>query len=207
MGVTVDKLLAKPLLHSHTEDDITGFDDIPNILVDTEANILASTATSGNLAYSTDERLFYVANGSEWITDGITLYESDEDLHAGPYNTGMLGTHSKHGIYLDAIIEKALTNVVFTKGTKEQTGVPRMSGETFQIFANSQWNDIVTNLRLREADDGYELEVRPVGLNFWLDVMSGNSNEVGFNGIPLIQQYKGIAGPYPIRIQVSGGTF
>ena len=82
---------------------------------------------------------------------------------------------------------------------------PRKSGG---YGLDGQWNDIVINFRFREdASGAYELEHNPIGLTLWYEVMSGNSDAIGVDGRPLIQQYSASMGAYQQDLIIDGGDF
>jgi hypothetical protein len=41
----------------------------------------------------------------------------------------------------------------------------------------------------------------------WIEVNSGNSDNLGLNGLPIVQNYKVSMGAYPIPLEIDGGTF
>jgi len=79
---------------------------------------------------------------------------------------------------------------------------------TFQIYLNGVWNDIVINFRFREDSNGAnELEHKPIGFDFFYEVMSGNSDILDPDGNPIIQQYTADMGIFKSPLEVDGGTF
>ena len=87
-------------------------------------------------------------------------------------------------------------------------GAIRTSNGYFQVYLNSVWNDVVINFRLREdSSGGYELEHKPIGFTEWIEIMSGNSETIGLDGRPIIQQYTTSMGAYQPDLVLDGGSF
>ena len=211
-------LLIKPSTDSLTalvvndKDANTVFDvDTVNNIVkaikqDTKANILALTPTAGVFAYSTDTFEFFMADGSAWKKVPFTLVPdtSDPDM-------GYTQASARVGITSSYITDKLLANVDIGNAAvttnASATRIPiRASGSTLQIYVSGAWQTIVSNFVFRENSlFGYTLEHMPVGFTWYIEPMSGDSlNNLGLNGLPLIQSYTVSMGSYPIAI-LSGG--
>jgi len=115
----------------------------------------------------------------------------------------------KRGYGLSYISDKLLAYCkIGTDADDEEGAIRATEGGVFQIYLNGIWNDIVINFRLREDSDGaYEFEHRPVGFDLWYEIMSGNSDALGIDGRPLVQQYVASMGAYQPDIIVDGGSF
>jgi hypothetical protein len=172
------------------------------ITVDTKANILATTASSGLIAYATDVERFYYADGTSWFEAPIAL----KARSANP-NMGAEQDEGLSGYGYDYITDKNLDNCLVKGNARSVEGAIRTSATAFQIYLNGVWNDIVINFRFREESGSYELEHNPVGLTWWYEVSSGNSNYLGLNGLPLIQQYSASMGAFPCKLIIDGGDF
>ncbi len=106
------------------------------------------------------------------------------------------------------ISDKTLAFVRLSEQAKEEDGAVRIKQGAFQAYINGGWQTVVSNFRFREdANGGYELEHKPVGFEWWIEVNSGNSDLLGLNGLPLVQQYKVSMGAYPVPLTLDGGTF
>ena len=106
------------------------------------------------------------------------------------------------------ISDKTLAFVRLSEQAKEEDGAVRIKQGAFQAYINGGWQTVVSNFRFREdANGGYELEHKRVGFEWWIEVNSGNSDLLGLNGLPLVQQYKVSMGAYPVPLQLDGGTF
>ena len=76
------------------------------------------------------------------------------------------------------------------------------------MYLNSVWNDVVINFVFREDSTGaYELEHQPIGLVLYYEIMSGNSDLIGIDGRPMLQQYGASMDAYQMDLQIDGGTF
>lgn len=202
-SVNVDFILPGNLvMHSHQEGDLPV--TVPNFTQDTKANILASTATLGKISYATDTYEFYLADGTNWRVAPLEL-----SIETSTPDMGYTQTSDKQGYYSDAITDKKLSNVTILENANTTEGSIRttVSG-VFQIYLNSRWNNVVVNFVLREDSNGaFELEHAPVGFNWYYEVMSGNSDTIGIDGKPVVQQYASSMGAYQVNIQIDGGSF
>jgi len=179
------------------------------VLVDTKANILATTPDAGKLAYATDTTEFYLYDGTNWKVAPLELETESSNPDMGAYNETGLGTSDKMGYDENYITDKSLSNVRILQNALTQEGAIRTTtAGVFQIYLNSKWNDVVINFVLREdSTEGYEYEHKPVGFTEWIEIMSGNSNTKDLDGKPLIQQYTSSMGAYQPDLQLEGGSF
>ena len=172
--------------------------------VDIQENILDSSPARVRIAYATDVERFYIWDGSGWYESAVqfTLNTDDPDM-------GVPADYSRQGYGTDYISDKALSFCTIGAGADDEEGAFRctVSG-TFQVYLNGVWNDVVINFVFREDSDGsYELEHMPIGFGWWYEIMSGNSDELGIDGRPIIQQYGASMGAYQHDLEISGGTF
>ena len=142
---------------------------------------------------------------------------SGQDLHVDGtftnYNSklpdiGKEQTSDLRGYGTDYITDKRLSHCLIGSSDRDVEGSIRLNNGTFQIYANGVWNDIVINFRLREDSSGsYEFEHKPIGFNWWYEIMSGNSDQTGIDGRPIIQQYSSSMGAYQEDLILDGGAF
>jgi len=194
----------------HSRHENGGADQVRVVLVNTRANILATTpAQSGVLAYTTDTAEFFLYDGTNWRVAPLELKTENETPDMGAHTTDQLEPSDRAGYYDDAITDKALSNVRILESAVEEEGAIRTTtGGLFQVYLNGVWNDVVVNFRLREDSEGsYELEHRPIGFDLWYEVMSGNSDQLGLDGRPLVTQYSASMGAYQRDLVIDGGTF
>lgn len=193
---------------SFTFNPFTGnFDsDTKNVLlVDTIANILAKTATSGLIAFSTDIGRFLIADGTNWKEASAILSTRLSGADIGQEQNSSLDGYSP-----TYITDKYLHNVVLKYSVTEEEGSVRTYDGVFQIYLNSQWNDIVINFVLQEdADEEYALEHKPTvpDAQKWYILYSGNTPDIGIDGLPLVQQYTASMGVYQMPLVIQGRSF
>jgi hypothetical protein len=162
-------------------------------MVDTKANILASTATNGKVGFSTDTLELFIADGSVWRTVPFALV-------SGNYDMGAPTDPSSIGYGKGWISDKTLNNTVIgSNGTASTGGVRVTTAGVFQVYLNGSWNTVVTNFVLREdATYGYSFEHMPIGFTQYLEIMTGQSlYNLGLNGYPITNAYKTSMGAYP----------
>lgn len=178
------------------------------VLVDTEANILAATPEGAALAFATDTERLYAYAGSAWRVTAIPLVTETTAPDMGAYNEDYLGPSGRQGYELDAISDKRLSHCLVGYSGRAEEGSLRSNNGYLQVYLNAVWNDVVINFVLREdSAGGYEFEHQPVGFDSWIEIMTGNSDTLGLNGLPLIQQYTASMGAYPVPVVINGGTF
>ena len=154
-----------------------------------------------------------VTDAGNVTTNGIEV----EDLHVNGdftnYNKnipdiGQVQTSDARGYGLDYVSEKTLAYVRLSSAAFDEEGAVRIKDNVFQTYMDGTWQDVVTNFRFREDENGeYELEHKPVGFEWWIEVNSGNSDNLGLNGLPIVQNYKVSMGAYPVPLEIDGGTF
>jgi len=179
------------------------------VLVDTKANILATTPDAGKLAYATDTLEFYLYDGTNWKVMPLELETETSTPDMGAYNADGLGVSDKAGYYKEAITDKDITNSrILSSDRAEEGSIRTTTAGVFQIYLNSTWNNVVINFVLREDSDGtYELEHAPVGFDWYYEIMSGNSDKIGIDGRPIITQYSCSMGCYQQDLVLDGGQF
>lgn len=203
MSLRIDKVVPGNIVfHDHPHSD--------TITVSTRSVILASTPSeAGQLAYATDSEEFFVYNGSSWQVAPLELKAVTSTLDMGAFNQDGLGVSDRSGYYHDTITDKNLSNIRILENARDEEGAIRTTTSgIFQVYLNGVWNDVVINFVLREdASGSYELEHAPVGFNWHYEVMSGNSDTLGIDGKPIVQQYTSSMGAYQTNLQIDGGVF
>lgn len=199
MAITIDKILGQPLMHSHSEDDLPAVP--PVALVNTKANILATTPEAGQVGFATDTLELLIGYSGGWYLSPFA-----QVAEGAPPDIGVTQGSSRIGYGSDYISDKDLSNVRLLEfAGSPRNGAIRTAAGVFQVYLNDVWNDIVINLRLREDATG-EIEHHPIGLNYWIEMMSGNSDLLAENGLPMIQQYTMSMGAYPRPLTIDGGA-
>lgn len=224
---TVDYILGDALMHTHKAGDITDLTTTLDplyvntsgdlmtgalkgyITVDILSNILALTPTGNQLAYASDTSEFYLYTGSAWKVMPIELETEAAAPDMGAHEVVGLGKSDKAGYYKDAITDKSLSNIRILGNVRTEEGAIRTTASgIFQVYLNGVWNTVVINFVFREDSTGkYELEHIPVGFSWYYEIMSGNSNEVGLDGYPIVQQYTANMGVYGPLLIIDGGVF
>lgn len=190
-----DKSLGVILNHQHARGE--------TITVATKAGVLSTPPISGQLAFATDTQRFMLANGTAWLENATLMI-----AQAAVPNMGAEQNESRQGYGWDYITDKTIYNSLIGGNSREEEGAIRFTDSTFQAYVDGTWNDIVLGFRFREDSTGsYELEHKPIGFTEWYEVISGNSDNLGLNGLPLTQNYVSSMGAYPRRLIVGGGTF
>ena len=177
---------------------------VTTVTVATRDTILATSPASAALAYASDTERFYVWDGAAWFESAIEFV-----ANASLPDMGVEQNSSRQGYGSDYVDSKVLTRVKLGNAANSEAGAIRysVSDSSFQVYSAGTWNDVVLGFRFREDSDEYELEHRPIGLDFWYEVMSGNSDVIGMDGRPLIQQYSSSMGAYQRDLVIDGGTF
>lgn len=180
-------------------------------IVATKANIMARTGDAqGQLAFATDTLELYISNGDNtWNKQPFKFV-----LEPAAPDMGYTQDSSVIGYGDDYVSDKLLANVdIGNSADTSHASANRMpiraSNGQFQVYANSQWNNIVVGFTFRmDSSFGYTLEYLPTGFTDYIEIMSGNSlNNLGLNGLPIYQNYKSSVGAYPYPVQIQGRSF
>jgi hypothetical protein len=177
--------------------------------VDTRVNVLASSPSSPTVAFCTDTLEFAVWTGSAWYFAPLEMDTDNTTPDMGAFNSYGFGVSDRQGYYADVITDKILHNVVIGENARTATGGLRESGSEMQAYLSGAWATIVTGFRFFQDATSQigELEFRPSGYANYYGVADGNGNDLGYNSLPLVQQYRASQGVYPAKIVVDGGSF
>ena len=194
MGVRFDKIQSKLTMHDH--DDLY---HTKTVLASTGANDGASLIgiedAAGEYTATTVEGLI-IELASRFV----------RKTNPTQKDQGYEQNSSKDGITADYISDKTFHNIAI-KGhpATKQVGSfwldTTVTPSVLHIYTNGATRDIKIDFTTVNS----ELEHQP--LEFAIDVWSGNSNQLGVNGLPLVQEYKASQGAYPVPILIDGGTF
>jgi hypothetical protein len=161
-----------------------------------ETDTLDSVTSRGNT--TTDD----IEVGGLHVNGDFTNYNKNAT------DIGQVQTSDARGYGLDYVSEKTLAYCRIGASAFDEEGAVRIKDNVFQTYMDGAWQDVVTNFRFREDENGdYELEHKPLGFEWWIEVNSGNSDNLGLNGLPIIQNYKVSMGAYPVPLEIDGGTF
>jgi len=173
------------------------------VTVDTRAALLASTPDAETLAFCSDTLEMLLWDGSAWYVAPLELIEQPNDVDMGLLPP--MVQNDRAGYTADYITDKTIYNSAVGGNANTDEGSIRVSSGEFQVHLTGEWKTAVTGFRFREDENGgYELEHKPIGFDWWLEVASGNSDELGLNGLPLAQGYQVSMGAYPVHQQVVG---
>ena len=169
-------------------------------VIDTIANILSLTPTAGKTAYATDNKSFYVADGTNWRRADLT-FEIDEPAPDMGYGFDS----KKNGYYSTFITDKKLYNVTLQGNALTNNGGLRIDSlkdpDTFEIYLRGAWQSIIYDLTTEEGD------FRHTPLSQQIYIWNGSSVLVGLNGRSVINEYSVSMGAYPMKRIINGGTF
>lgn len=140
--------------------------------------------------------------------NGIHINGDFSNYNKNILDIGAIQTSDARGYGRDYIGEKTLAYCRIGASAFDEEGAVRIKNGVFQTYIDGAWQDVVTNFRFREDGNGqYELEHKPVGFSWWIEVNSGNSDIKGLNGLPIVQNYAVSMGAYPVPLELDGGTF
>lgn len=178
------------------------------VLVDSREDLEAIDPAVNRVAFSSDYQYIYIYTDGYWYQGTSPFTKIDTSVEGNP-DMGVEQNSSPIGVYKDMTTWHALANCWVVEGSGyEREGVIRKYNGEFQIYLNSQWNSIVINFRFREdSTGGYELEHNPVGLDYWYQVATGNSDELGLDGKPMFIQYDCDMGCENSDLVLYGGDF
>ncbi len=166
----------------------------------TRNQIIVLTPSKPTVAIASDTNELFIWDGTNWKVASVKMSTelSGQDM-------GYTQDNDKQGYGEDYIDGKKAT----TFGIGQFVGTPyngalrldqSVTPMKMQIFARGIWNQIFYDLQMVNGD----FEHIPVA--YTIDVRSGNSNQVGLNGLPIVREYKVDMGAYPTRIIIDGGT-
>ena len=170
-------------------------------LVDTKANILATTPNKPKTAFASDTSEFFVYDGTNWKVASIKLTTELANPDSGSEN----GNTDKQGYGEDYIDNKKATDF----GIGAFTGTPyngamRVRSEVFPskagYYMDGAWQDVPLDISFLNANYTH----LPTG--YKIDIRSGNSSgKVGLNGIPNVREYQVDSGSTPRHVIIDGG--
>jgi hypothetical protein len=170
------------------------------ILAGTLATILAASPASYIGAISTDTLFFYASDGTAWREVGpVNIKAVTPDM--GAYQDSPLSGYAE-----DFIDGKEIYNSRILGNAYSREGDVKTVAGTLYVYLNGTWATVVTGFRFREdATGNYEMEHMPIGFTGWYSLASGNSDALGLDGYPLIQQYSVNMGAYGTKLIIDGG--
>lgn len=201
MGVRFDKIQSKLTMHDH--NDLyhtkpilasTGANDGASLIgIEDAAGKYTATTVEGALAEGT----------TEGENDGRYIRRANDD---GSLTPGYEKSSSVDGITADYISDKTLHNVALKghPGTKQAGSIwfdTTVTPNRFRAYHDGAEKVIMTDLTMQND------RLQHLPDEFVIDIMSGNSDQLGANGLPLIQGYGVSVGAYPVPLLIDGGEF
>lgn len=170
------------------------------IKVDTEANILALTPSSGKAAYGTDTQFFYVADGTNWRRASLKFYTDS----ANP-DMGVEQNNAKDGYYATFITDKGLFNVyIGTNPSTNEGGIwfdNTVSPKLLKVYSDGAEKTVMIDF----TNETGELVHEPFAVGEPIRVRNGMSVAIGLNGRPIYNEYAISMGAYPPARGLNGG--
>lgn len=170
------------------------------LVVNTKANLLASSPASITVGLASDTEELFFFDGINWHIHPIKLA-----VELSNPDAGYTQDSDKRGYGDDYIYGKRLYAASLGDYTDEPVaGAIKVTHTTnpplYQIYLRGRWNTLFYDLTMERGDFEH------VPANYPIDVRSGNSNMTGLNGQPIIREYKVDAGAYPRPVIVDGGN-
>jgi hypothetical protein len=128
------------VMHDHPASDV-----IDLVLIDTRANILATTPSAGKLAFASDYNRFYSADGTTWHGVAIKLGTPSTGV-----DIGVFPFEDDQGYSSTDIDTKTLHNISVggydTTRTWVREGSMKYNPTTLklQVYVNAAWRNVVT---------------------------------------------------------------
>lgn len=139
---------------------------------------------------------------------GLTVAGTFKNYDEATPDIGAKQDNDLRGYGDNYISNKTIAYSRISSAAFNEEGAIRIKDNIFQTYIDGAWQDVVTNFRFREDENGnFELEHKPIGFTGWIEVNSGNSNLLGLNGLPITQNYATSMGAYPVPLTLDGGTF
>jgi len=173
-------------------------------IIDTRAVVMATTLDAGLMGLTTDTNELCVSlGGGSWLVSPFQLLTADPDPDIGLYEW-----NNRLGYGTDYVTDKLLANVWLgsNAGTTEGSiwvDPPTVNPRKLYVRLNSTNNTVIIDFSLLL---GYLVHY-PFSTTQAIKVWSGDSLEVGLNGIPVIQEYTSDIGAYPAPYIIHGGLF
>lgn len=140
--------------------------------------------------------------------DGLTVTGAFKNYDEATPDIGAKQDNDLRGYGDKYISNKTIAYSRIGSAAFDEEGAIRIKDNVFQTYIGGAWQDVVTNFRFREDENGnFELEHKPIGFTGWIEVNSGNSDLLGLNGLPITQNYATSMGAYPVPLTLDGGTF
>lgn len=173
------------------------------ITLDTQANV-KTTNTSGKNSFTTDTKEEYIEDGTDFWLHQLPLIKdrTGSNGNPGPYDGQPRNYHpdfiSGVDVYNAKLVNVRLGPADVNPQSFQLKGATADSVEEAQIYLNGAWRTFLTGVRLRQ-DSNTQLEYNIDGTDIWVDITDGNSNNIGIDGRPVIQDWQNDPGAGSVR--------
>lgn len=171
------------------------------VIVDTRDNILALSPTLNSIAVASDTGRVYFGDGTNWQESPIIYKPRPQNSRDMGFEKNSPLSGYGETFFTDKIAYnfRILGNVLNAKGAikiaEDVNGI-----QSLQIFINGAYQDLPADITFVDTDGNYVHSIN----NQQIEIMSGNSVDLGINGLPTIQQYKRSMGAFPFPIVSDG---
>lgn len=189
--------------HQHTESDITDLDkytqaQVNSLIATVEAEIITDHGALSGLADDDHSQYHNDSRG-----DSRYIRRSNDQ---GVNDIGYEKEGSVDGITQDYITGKDLHNIrVLGHPRAKETGSFWLDTTVTPNVLHIYTDGVTRDIKIDFTTENNELEHQP--FDYVIDVWSGNSNQLGANGLPLVQEYQTSIGAYPVPLLIDGGSF
>lgn len=173
-------------------------------IIGTKAVILATTHSAGQFALATDTGYLYFDDGDSWHQSGVKFVDG-----AG-WDMGAIQDSSPIGITDEYISDKTLYDVVlsiYNNFGDSDTPIGAIqynaddTPDSLQVYTDLGVANVPIDIAYLTGDYTHVVN------NTTISIRSGNSLDVGLNGIPIVQEYSVDMGAFPYPTSIDGGTF
>ena len=190
------------------QTDLQAALDSLKIIVDTRENIFAQTPENGTKAFATDrEEEFIYINGWQ---QSDTIFS----VRNSAFDAGSIQDASRTGYNKDSVNGKHLSDVTIGSNRfNKEGGVRTLISKTLnkrlaQFFLDGNWQTVLTGVNITtDASEGTpDIEFTDFE-PYKLSLITGNSDQLGIDGLPTVQRMKTSAGSRQLPMILDGGTF
>lgn len=120
---------------------------------------------------------------------------------------GLELTSDLRGYGSDYVTEKAITHCSIGYNDTTIDGGLRYYDGDLQVYRVDSWDTILAGVAIVTDETEIPLDVELTNFDYTLSLITGDSDELDFNGEPIVQQMHVPMGCYASRQYLNGGTF
>lgn len=173
---------------------------VPGLGTQSSITKFVTIVNQGEMAYSTDTNEFFIFSGTAWQKIPFVLVPD-----AVNPDMGAIQTSSRIGMGTDYISDKSLLNCYIGSNTLTNNGAIKVNTavtpNTLEIYLRGVWNTIIYDFTVANND------LRHTPINEQIDVWSGDSELLGMNDRPIVNEYKVSMGAIPAPQIIYCGQF